>query len=84
MEAESKAARVEAALEAAPHCIRGAHYTIGSQSHFYMEPQVHPVVLTTPSAEQSGASAVKSFLQEDHGSDHRHVELHLVALQSAW
>lgn len=39
MEAESKAVRVEAALEAAPHTIRGARYTIGSQSHFYMEPQ---------------------------------------------
>ena len=40
MAAEAAAARVEAALDAAPHAIRGVHYTIGSQSHFYMEPQV--------------------------------------------
>lgn len=29
-----------AALEAAPHSIQGGRYSIGSQFHFYMEPQV--------------------------------------------
>jgi xanthine dehydrogenase molybdopterin-binding subunit B len=34
-----KRAAVDAALAAAPRSIRGARYAIGSQQHFYMEPQ---------------------------------------------
>ena len=34
-----KRAAVDAALASAPHSIRGARYAIGSQQHFYMEPQ---------------------------------------------
>lgn len=38
--AARNADKVDAALAAARHTIRGANYTIGSQQHFYMEPQV--------------------------------------------
>lgn len=38
--AARNADKVDAALAAASHTIRGAKYTIGSQQHFYMEPQV--------------------------------------------
>jgi xanthine dehydrogenase molybdopterin-binding subunit B len=34
-----KRAAVDAALAAAPRSIQGARYAIGSQQHFYMEPQ---------------------------------------------
>lgn len=39
-EGAEKRAAVDAALAAAPRSIRGARYCIGSQQHFYMEPQV--------------------------------------------
>lgn len=39
--AAQNAAKVDAALASAPRSIRDAAYTIGSQQHFYMEPQVH-------------------------------------------
>ena len=39
-EGAEKRAAVDAALAAAPRSIRGARYAIGSQQHFYMEPQV--------------------------------------------
>ena len=35
----AKEKTVADALDAAPHVIRGAKYRIGSQFHFYMEPQ---------------------------------------------
>ena len=37
---DEKEAALVAALEAAPHSIQGGRYSIGSQFHFYMEPQV--------------------------------------------
>jgi hypothetical protein len=39
-QAADRRAAVDAALDASTHSIRGAHYAIGSQQHFYMEPQV--------------------------------------------
>ena len=35
----SREKTVSEALDAAPHVIRRANYRIGSQFHFYMEPQ---------------------------------------------
>jgi hypothetical protein len=39
-----KRAAVDAALAAAPRSIQGARYAIGSQQHFYMEPQVSDTI----------------------------------------
>lgn len=39
-----KRAAVDAALAAAPRSIRGARYAIGSQQHFYMEPQARGTI----------------------------------------
>ena len=41
----ANSAAVDAALAAAPHSIRDAHYAIGSQQHFYMGPQVRNLLV---------------------------------------
>lgn len=69
-EEQRSAARVASGLEQAPHCIRDAQCTIGSQAHFYMEPQVmlliavHHAVVSATSAAGEGMAHITMWLDE--------------------
>lgn len=47
---EEKEQALSEALEKAPHVIRGSKYVIGSQFHFYMEPQVWSLCIAVTDA----------------------------------